>query len=160
MSANFVQDTSDTDSDGLSDGQEVLLTLTNPTLADSDGNGISDKQEDRDHDGLLDWVEIIVHGSNPELADTDRDGFDDLFEVNTGFDPTLDTSTPEAYSEVLTAVEFRFNAADGVSYRIESSTDLQTWDVVETGIAGTGDRVTRFYTIEALPKRHFRVRRE
>ncbi|MGY8648975.1 MAG: hypothetical protein ACKVLL_16660 [Verrucomicrobiales bacterium] len=35
-----------------------------------------------------------------ELADSD--GFDDLFEMNTGFDPTLGTNTPEAYSEVLT----------------------------------------------------------
>ncbi|MEJ6717615.1 MAG: hypothetical protein QNK82_03910 [Akkermansiaceae bacterium] len=104
----------------------MLLTLTNPTLADSYGNGISDAAEDRGHDDILDYVGIIVPGTNPPL----------------------DTRNSEAYSKVLIVVEFRFNAADGVSYRIESSSDLKNWDVVETGIAGTGDRGTRFYTIE------------
>ncbi|MDA7930119.1 hypothetical protein N9B63_04710 [Akkermansiaceae bacterium] len=151
---------SDTDSDGLTDGQEVLQTLTNPTLTDSDGNGISDTEEDRDEDGLPDHIEIIVHGTNPNLADTDDDGFDDLFELNTGFDPTLATSTPQAYSQILVAAEFRFNAADGVSYKIESSTDLENWEVIETGILGTGARVTRFYSIEGTTQRFYRAGRE
>jgi hypothetical protein len=150
----------DSDGDGLTDGQEVLLTFTNPNLKDSDNNGIPDNQEDRDDDGLPDYIEIIVHGTNPDLADTDSDGFDDLFELNTGFDPTLASSTPQAYSQILVAAEFRFNAAAGVSYKIESSTDLENWEIIETGIIGIGARVTRFYSIEATPKRHFRARRE
>jgi hypothetical protein len=61
---------------------------------------------------------------------------------------------------MMIAVEFRFNAAAGVGYKIESSTDLETWDLVEGGIAGEGATVVRFYTIEAMPKRYFRARRE
>lgn len=37
--------TSDSDGDGLSDGEEVTVYLTNPTLADSDGDGIDDGAE-------------------------------------------------------------------------------------------------------------------
>ena len=43
---------------------------------------------------------------------------------------------------------------------IESSTDMENWDTVETGIAGAGDTVVRFYTNEAMPKRFFRARRQ
>jgi len=57
-------------------------------------------------------------------------------------------------------VVFRFNAAAGVAYKIESSTDLEDWGLVETGILGVGATVVRFYTIEATPKRYFRARRE
>ena len=160
----------DTDGDGLSDGQEVNTVLSNPVLEDTDGDGLLDGAEvnthgssplltDTDADGLNDRVEIEVHFSNPTLKDTDGDGFEDLFEVNTGFNPALATSTPDALSTIRTAVEFRFNAASGVSYRIEGSTDLNEWNTVETDIIGAGAVVTRFYTIENLPKRYFRARR-
>ena len=56
-------------------------------------------------------------------------------------------------------MEFRFNAANGVSYRIEESTDLDDWRTVETDIIGSGGVVVRFYITENLPKRYFRVRR-
>ena len=79
---------------------------------------------------------------------------------NTGFDPTIDTSTPQAYSQILIAAEFRFNAADGVSYRIESSTDLENWEIVEEEIIGTGARVTRFYTTEGTTQRFYRAGRD
>jgi hypothetical protein len=71
----------------------------------------------------------------------------------------LATSTPDALSSIRTAVEFRFNAAEGVSYRIEASTDLEIWDTIESPIVGQGGVVTRFYSIENFPKRYFRVRR-
>jgi hypothetical protein len=146
---------SDIDHDGLPDIYETgtgiyvspTSTGTNPNVADSDG------------DGILDGAEVAIHGTNPNLADSDADGFDDLFEINTGFNPTLATSTPDALSSILTAVEFRFNAANGVSYRIEDSTDLQNWNLLENGIIGQGGVVTRFYSSVNLPKRYFRVRR-
>ncbi len=59
-----------------------------------------------------------------------------------------------------TAVEIRFGAGVGKSYRIESSLDLDTWTPVESGIAGNGGEVTRFYTTQAIPKRYFRALRE
>ena len=98
--------------------------------------------------------------TNPAKADSDDDGFDDSFEINTGFDPNSGTSTPEAQSRIRTAVEFEFNAAKGVNYRIEASVDLGTWEVIETGIPGTGGIVSRLYSIKDQPKRYFRARRD
>lgn len=114
---------------------------------------------DTDGDGLTLYDEVVTHGTNPNIADTDEDGFKDGFEVSTGFSPTSATSTPDALSSICTAVEFRFNAADGVSYRIEASTDLESWGTIESPIVGQSGVVTRFYSIENLPKRYFRVRR-
>jgi uncharacterized repeat protein (TIGR02543 family) len=159
---------SDTDGDGLSDGAETNTHQTNPVLDDSDSDGLTDGAEinthgsnpklaDTDSDGLSDFAEVVTHGTNPAAKDSDGDGFDDLFEINTGFNPTLDSSTPDAISSIRTAVEFRFNAGNGLRYRIEGSTDLQNWETVETGIVGTGGVVTRFYSIENQPKRYFRV---
>lgn len=87
------------------------------------------------------------------------DASDDLFEVNSGFDPTKASSTPDAVTSIRTAVEFRFNAANGISYRIEGSTDLATWEVIEPTVIGEGRTVVRFYSIESQPKRYFRVKR-
>lgn len=147
----------DTDGDGLADHYETgtgtyvsqTETGTDPGLPDSDG------------DGLDDGVEVFTHGTNPNLADTDEDGFDDGFEVNTGFDPNSDESTPDALSSIRTAVEFRFNAAEGVSYRIEASVNLAEWIAIETDIIGPegGGVVTRFYSTENQPRRFYRARR-
>ena len=160
----------DTDGDGLSDGQEVNTVHSDPTLDDTDGDGLLDGAEvnahgssplktDTDEDGLNDREEVVTYHSNPAVKDTDGDGFDDFFEVNTGFDPALASSTPDALSSIRTAVEFRFNAANGISYRIEASTDLNEWTIIEPVVIGQGGVVTRFYSIENQPKRYFRVRR-
>lgn len=50
---------SDSDGDGLSDGQEVNIYKTNPIKIDSDGDGITDDRE-------------IANGTNPNAADADR----------------------------------------------------------------------------------------
>ena len=119
----------------------------------------SRNMSDSDSDGLGFYAEVVTHGTNPDIADTDEDGFNDGFEVSTGFSPTSGTSTPDALSTIRTAVELRFNAANGVSYRIEASPDLDSWGTIETAIIGQGGVVTRFYSTENLPNRFFRVRR-
>jgi hypothetical protein len=65
----------DTDGDGLSDGNEINIRLTNPTKADTDG------------DGLSDGFEVNTSLTNPLLADTDGDGFSDGLEVAQGTNP-------------------------------------------------------------------------
>lgn len=120
---------------------------SNPKLADTDGDGLGDREE------------VAVYGTNPAVKDSDGDGFDDPFEISTGFSPTSAASTPDALSSIRTAVEFRFNAANGVNYRIEDSVDLNQWNTIETNIIGQGGVVTRFYSTENQPKRYFRVRR-
>lgn len=153
----------DTDGDGLMDGVETNTgsyvnasnTGTNPLLADTDGDGLKDGAET--NTGT--FVDATHAGTNPLKADTDGDGFDDGIEVTGGLNPTNASSTPESVVTIRTAVEFRFNAARGISYRIEGSTDLQTWTTVEPTITGAGERVTRFYSTENQPFRFFRATR-
>ena len=101
-----------------------------------------------------------TYGTNPALADTDGDGFEDPYEVDKGYDPKSAASTPEARVIMRTAVELKFEAAQGVRYFIESSTNLVDWTTVETGILGEGKTVSRLYSTEGIPKRNFRARRE
>lgn len=89
---------SDTDGDGLIDGDEVNTYQTDPINSDSDGDGLTDYQEvveygsspletDSDGDGIDDGVEVNVYGTSPTLVDTDGDGLDDKYEIDYGFDP-------------------------------------------------------------------------
>ena len=59
---------------------------TNPTIRDTDGNGISDANEDPDGDGLTN-LEEQGWGSHPALADSDDDGINDKIEVMFGASP-------------------------------------------------------------------------
>ena len=136
-------------------------TLNVTVNIDTDGDGILDKYET----GTGIYVSPTDTGTSPTNPHTDGDGltdgdgFDDGFEVSTGFSPTSAASTPDALSSIRTAAEYRFNAALGVSCRIEVSTDFTNWSAIETNIPGTGGVITRFYSIEGQPRRFFRSRR-
>jgi hypothetical protein len=69
---NFV----DSDSDGLSDEEELLLG-TNPNLIDTD------------NDGLNDYEEARIYFTDPLKPDTDGDGYLDGEEVRSGYDPKV-----------------------------------------------------------------------
>jgi len=82
----------DTDGDGLTDGEEVMVYKTNPLLKDTDLDGLSDFDEvkqyktdplkaDTDGDGLNDGEEVLKYHTNPLKADTDGDGLSDGDEV-------------------------------------------------------------------------------
>lgn len=88
----------DTDSDGLSDYEEVNVYKTNPLVADTDGDGLVDGEEvnvyktdplvaDTDTDGLIDGEEIKIYKANPKAVDTDSDGYSDGEEVKNNYDP-------------------------------------------------------------------------
>lgn len=66
--------TNDKDRDGLTDDEEAKLG-TNPVLADTDG------------DGLSDYDEVKVYKTNPLKPDTDGDGSTDGVEVKKGYNP-------------------------------------------------------------------------
>jgi hypothetical protein len=103
VGASFVQDTRDPDADGLTNYQEIIVRLTNPNTADTDGDGVKDGQEvtdgtnplvtDSDGDGLSDGDEK-TRTTNPLLADTDGDGYSDSYEVQFSTNPKLASSIP------------------------------------------------------------------
>ncbi len=66
----------DTDGDGLGDYYEVFSTYTDPTMADTDENGIKDGDEDFDEDGLTN-LEELLNETYPYSEDSDNDGLSD-----------------------------------------------------------------------------------
>ncbi|MGI8372633.1 cell wall-binding repeat-containing protein [Priestia megaterium] len=71
----------DTDKDRLNDGQEINLSGTNALKIDSDGNGVRDDLEDPDKDKISNYDEIAL-GSNPKLNDSDFDELSDKQELD------------------------------------------------------------------------------
>lgn len=82
----------DTDGDLLTNAMESRLGL-NPRLIDSNGNGISDANEDRDFDGLSNLAELQTYGTDPTQPDTDLDGLFDGWEIDNAFSPLVDNTT-------------------------------------------------------------------
>lgn len=87
----------DSDGDGLSDQQEIILG-TNPLRTDSDDDGLTDYEEvniyltdplnpDSDGDGLSDYEEIKIYKTDPLNSDSDNDGYSDKTEIDTGYNP-------------------------------------------------------------------------
>ncbi len=79
---------SDSDADGLTDGEEYLKYKTDPAKVDTDGDGLKDGDElwrfrtdplkaDSDKDGLSDGDEVSKYNTDPLKLDTDKDGLSD-----------------------------------------------------------------------------------
>jgi hypothetical protein len=103
---------SDSDNDGINDGQEdfdrdglvnalEVVLNTDARNVDSDGDGVSDGMEDQDRDSLTDGAEVLA-GTNLFNPDTDGDQFLDGDEVRERSNPRDPLSTPLrfAYSVV------------------------------------------------------------
>ncbi|MEE9309890.1 MAG: OmpA family protein [Cocleimonas sp.] len=85
----------DTDGDGISDGDEIGDLMDTNKPKDTDANGIIDALEssknlDQDGDGLSDSIEAKLN-TDPKKSDTDGDGISDLEEVGANTDSPLDT---------------------------------------------------------------------
>ncbi|NQU38887.1 MAG: matrixin family metalloprotease [Lentisphaerae bacterium] len=83
----------DPDEDGLSNLYEYL-TGNDPNAVDSDGNGVSDGNEDFDGDGLSNAAELSA-GTRPDQVDTDDDGVSDWEEVTGATDAVFDLTRPD-----------------------------------------------------------------
>ena len=106
---------SDLDKDGLTDQEEYLLGVSDPTKSDSDDDGLDDFTEiddgtnplnpDSDGDGLFDGDEITAQ-TDPTNPDTDGDTYIDGVEVKSGSDPKDPLSTPAGLMAYYTFEEF------------------------------------------------------
>ncbi|MCH2061296.1 MAG: hypothetical protein MK183_11775, partial [Verrucomicrobiales bacterium] len=151
-----------------------IVTLSDPLT----GNRLSFPPEDgdSDNDGLPDSVEtntgIFVSGNNtgtdPLNPDTDGDGWMDGNEIELGSSPlnphstppfTLDANATRRPDGSIGEIILSFPALSGQSYSIEGSPDLESWQVLEQGIAGEGAPITRSY-LGQTGLRFFRLRRE
>lgn len=88
----------DTDADGWTDYEELVIMGTDPLLADANSNGILDAQEDSDEDGLINCDEV-KSGTDWSRADTDEDGLKDGEEVSLGTNPLIPDTDGDGLSD-------------------------------------------------------------
>lgn len=122
----------DTDGDTLSDSFEILTRGSSPFLADSDSDGLSDAVET----GTGTFVDANDTGSNPLSANTDGDAFTDLQEVRYGSDPNQAGSVPFTGNQQFLLALWDFN---------NPAVPARADDVI-VGYAGTNSGV---YTADA-----------
>ncbi|MGC3980188.1 MAG: hypothetical protein QM808_02920 [Steroidobacteraceae bacterium] len=89
----------DSDADGLTDYQEIVTYSTNPAAADSDGDDLNDKEE------------VITYHTNPWNKDTDGDGYNDQDEVLFGGDPNNSSVLPQPLVNYSESFETNSSAA-------------------------------------------------
>ncbi|MEW6536397.1 MAG: hypothetical protein AB1454_12365 [Candidatus Auribacterota bacterium] len=134
----------DIDNDGLLDGQEVNIYLTDPLLADTDNDALSDVDElmvhftdplaaDTDSDGLTDGEEVNIHNTKPLLIDTDNDGIDDKWEIDNGYNP-LGIDVNDADNDGLLDFEEIFTYG----------TDAHLWDTDNDSLSDYDEIITYF----------------
>ncbi len=143
----------DSDGDGLSDYYEVYHTAPQamPGLADTDGDGIFDGDEDLDLDGVSNLMERDL-GTEPLLIDTNGDGLSDMAVVLgaemgaiTG-DSDGDGLSDESEERLGTNVLHVDSDGDGISDGQEFHS--QIFDYPDLGLKvvlfGMGDHLTEF----------------
>jgi len=112
---------SDSDGDGLDDGDEVITHTTDPT------------DPDTDDDGLTDGDEIDVHGTVPTDPDSDDDGYTDSDEVDNETDPNSSSSVPpDNDGDFLSDMNDPDDDNDGLSDEVETGTGTFV-DETDTG---------------------------
>jgi hypothetical protein len=117
----------DSDSDGLTNIQEQQYS-TNPLTADSDGDGLSDKDE------------ILTYKTDPNNKDTDGDGIPDGREVANGSDPLVKDADKVVNSSKSQIIFSSSGQPSDVTVQVNGSGDLASQVVVknfsDTKLAG------------------------
>ncbi|MBU1666980.1 hypothetical protein KKC13_01060 [bacterium] len=154
---------SDSDGDGLSDGDEVNTYHTDPIKSDSDGDGLNDKYEisnglnpnsvDSDGDGLSDGDEVNTYDTDPTKSDSDGDGLDDKYEITNGLEPTNADSDGDGLSDgdevntYHTDPKKSDSDGDGLDdkYEISNGLDANSSDSDGDGL-NDGDEMNTYHT--------------
>jgi len=123
LSNNTNPTLADTDDDGLNDDVEIGTTFTNPLDADTDDDGLEDGEEDLNADGIVDPGE-----SDPLDPDSDGDLFGDKAEVDGGSDPLDPASIPAGAIGPFSNGDFELGTTNGFAPADSN------W-----GVAATGD---------------------
>lgn len=151
----------DTDLDGLTDYEEVYITLTSPKKYDSiyesisdsevdmDGDDLSNIQEinlgtsprlkDTDNDDLWDNDEILLYNTDPLIPDTDEDGISDGNEIAMGLDPndpeTFDMPDAEySVNQTITSESAAFSKINSEDNPYKASLDVKIADVASKSV--------------------------
>ena len=105
----------------------IDFTVDGRDLVDSDIDGLADALEDADGNGLVGVTE-----TDSENPDTDGDQFLDGEELRTGTDPLSRSSyfNLAMLPHTATSLMLTWPSAPGAVYRIEESTDLDSWSTL------------------------------
>ncbi|WP_250031380.1 hypothetical protein [Paractinoplanes maris] len=133
----------DSDGDGLTDRTEIeqLATDTRPNNPDSDGDGVGDGAEDADGDGLTNLREQEL-GTKLTDADTDGDGLADGAEVAQGRDPLVADNPPPPVSEPTPPVTTTPTAVDTDGDGLPDSTERDDSETDPANADTDGDGLT------------------
>jgi hypothetical protein len=141
--SNAADAAGDLDGDGVSNADEYAHG-SNPQLADSDSDGLTDQQEidtystdparaDTDGDELNDQAEVVTHHTDPRDTDSDNDGYTDFDEVLYGGDPNDGTGVPHPLVNYSQSFE---NTPDLRAWTTPEHSDVD-WTIDST-VANTG----------------------
>lgn len=131
----------DMDDDGLTDLEEIL-NGTNPLLSDSDGDGISDKDELLERSISFSYNTVTLTKkvkSNPRDPDSDGDGLTDSDELNAN--PPLNPYARDTDGDGIpdNLDDDPFNSPDGPDTdfdRLSDQVETEGWEIIVTTEAG------------------------
>ena len=147
----------DADRDGLADALEHLWSFTDPTLKDTDDDGLADSEEmvggsnplarDTDGDGLVD-------GSDPDplaitpLDDLDGDGIPDAYENHwlggTNVCDSLGAFAPNGFNVGFTLAS-GMNPTNGAEGAFLAADNIVAWKICDDFSSHSGGFVTNLY---------------
>jgi hypothetical protein len=150
---------SDTDGDGISNGEETGVTMTDPQVVDTDGDGLTDGFElytsasngtlwDTDGNGVSDFDDYFFPPTG--VMDSDGDGLGDYDESQLGTNPGNWDTDGDSLSDYEEVSIFLTNPLDANSLSQGRGwgalyTDWQLVDLTDSDGGGIPDRVEEHY---------------